>query len=132
MLAGAVFPFDITAIEIKINTIETKNAKILFLFKIYHFQGFFIMLYNFLIIYLVIINLLAIVITALDKSAARKGKWRTSENALMIVSALGGGVAMLATMYVVRHKTKKLKFMIGIPLIILVQLGIAVFILVNL
>lgn len=90
------------------------------------------MLYKILIIYFVVINLLAVVITAFDKSAARKGNWRISEKTLLVVSALGGSIAMLATMYVIRHKTKKMKFMIGIPLIILAQLGIAVFILVNL
>lgn len=90
------------------------------------------MLYNFLIIYFIVINLLAVALTVYDKSAARKNKWRISEKTLLVVSALGGGIAMLATMYAVRHKTKKMKFMIGIPLIILVQSGIVVFILVKL
>ena len=86
----------------------------------------------FFIIYLVIINLLAVILTVFDKTSAKKGSWRISEKTLLIVSALGGSVAMLATMYVIRHKTKKMKFMIGIPLIILVQLGLAIFVLVNL
>ena len=90
------------------------------------------MLYVFLIIYLVVMNLLAVIVTVYDKVAARKRKWRISENTLLIVSGLGGGVALLATMYVVHHKTKKMKFMIGIPLIILAQLALVVFIMVNL
>lgn len=90
------------------------------------------MLLEILLIYLIVINLVALSITVYDKSAAKKGKWRVKENTLLLVSFLGGGVTMLATMYVIRHKTKKLKFMIGIPLIILLQLCAVIFVLVKL
>lgn len=90
------------------------------------------MIYKILILYLVIINLLAIILTVFDKSAARKGNWRINEKTLLVVSALGGSVSMLATMYIVHHKTKKMKFMIGIPVIIIVQLAVVLFVLVNL
>ena len=62
---------------------------------------------------------------------AIKGKRRISEKALLILSALGGGVAMLLTMYIIRHKTRHLKFMLGIPLIIAAQITILLFILKN-
>jgi len=58
-------------------------------------------------------------------------KHRTRESTLLLLSALGGSVAMLATMLIIRHKTKHVKFMLGIPLIILLQAAavIALFIL---
>ena len=90
------------------------------------------MLYKILIIYFVIINLIAVILTVFDKSAARNGNWRISQKTLLIVSALAGSTPMLTTMYIVHHKTKKMKFMIGIPAIILAQLSVVIFVLVNL
>lgn len=90
------------------------------------------MLYEFLITYLIIISLLAIGLTVYDKLAAIFNKWRISERALLTVSALGGSVAMLLTMLIIRHKTRKPKFMVGIPVIIAVQLITVVLVLVAL
>ncbi len=72
--------------------------------------------------YLILINLLSVIVCAADKSRARKHRWRVPEAALFLLSALGGSVGMYGTMLLIRHKTKHLKFMIGIPLIIIVQL----------
>ena len=71
--------------------------------------------------YIIIINLVAIIVTINDKSKARKSKWRIPESTLLIISALGGSAAMLITMKKIRHKTKHTKFMIGIPIIIVLQ-----------
>lgn len=84
-----------------------------------------------LIIYLVVINLIAIFITVFDKISAKKHKWRVKEKTLLIVSALGGSVGMLLTMLLIRHKTRHLKFMLGIPFIIALQVSLAL-LLVNL
>ncbi|MBQ8539676.1 MAG: DUF1294 domain-containing protein [Ruminococcus sp.] len=80
------------------------------------------MLYEFLIAYLLIISLVAVVVTIVDKLSAIAQKRRVPERTLLTLSLLGGSVAMLVTMLIIRHKTRKLKFMIGIPAIILVQL----------
>jgi len=80
----------------------------------------------FLMAYLAAISLLAVVLTIRDKRAARKNKWRVRESTLLLVTALGGSVAMLLTMHVIRHKTKHAKFMVGIPVIIALQIGLAV------
>lgn len=77
------------------------------------------------VIYLIIISIFAIVVTAVDKINAVHHKWRISEAALLIISALGGGIAMYITMLIIRHKTRKLKFMLGIPLIIIIELAAA-------
>ena len=80
--------------------------------------------WHFLLIYIAVISLVSIVVTVYDKIAAKKlPKHRTREATLLILSALGGSVAMFITMNIIRHKTKHVKFMLGIPLIILVQVA---------
>lgn len=81
-----------------------------------------------LLIYFVVINIVAIAITISDKNKAKKGKWRVKESTLLLVSALGGSVAMYITMKKIRHKTRHKKFMIGIPAIIAAQVLILGFI----
>ena len=79
-----------------------------------------------LIVYVLIVSIVAVIITKKDKIAARSSNWRIKESTLLIVSALGGSVAMLATIMIIRHKTKKAKFMIGIPIIIFLQIALLV------
>lgn len=79
-------------------------------------------LFYLLIIYLLVINLIAVILTVYDKHSAQKHKWRVKESTLLIVSALGGSPAMYITMQIIRHKTKHLKFMLGIPLIFFAEL----------
>ena len=81
---------------------------------------------KYLLIYLLIINALGFILMLADKHKARKNKWRIPEATLMTVAALGGSVGSLLGMYLVRHKTKHLKFTLGIPAILVVQIGIAV------
>lgn len=83
------------------------------------------------LIYLAVINIISVVVCCYDKLMAIKGKRRISEKTLLNLSALGGGIAMYITMCFIRHKTKHLKFMIGIPLIIAVQIIILLVILKN-
>jgi uncharacterized membrane protein YsdA (DUF1294 family) len=76
-------------------------------------------------LYLAAISLVAIILTAHDKRAARRHQWRVRERTLLLVSALGGSAAMLVTMLLIRHKTKHAKFMVGIPIIIVLQIALA-------
>lgn len=76
---------------------------------------------QYLYFWLIIINVVAIWITAKDKRAAQKRRRRISENGLLTVALFGGSAAMLFTMLLIRHKTKKAKFMIGIPCILFLQ-----------
>ena len=72
--------------------------------------------------YFVIISAVAVMITAYDKFASKYVKRaRIPEVMLMAFSVAGGSIAMLVTMLTIRHKTRKFKFMIGIPIIIIVQ-----------
>ena len=85
----------------------------------------------FALVYLAIISIIAICVTVYDKWAAKKRpQERTRESTLLLLSALGGSAAMLLTMLTVRHKTKHMKFMVGIPLIIALQVAAVVAILI--
>ena len=78
-----------------------------------------------LLAYVMIISVVAVCVTVYDKWAAKKRpKERTRESTLLLLSALGGSVAMLLTMLAIRHKTKHIKFMLGIPLIIILQIAL--------
>ena len=78
-----------------------------------------------LLIYLAVISLISVILTVSDKRRAIKHRYRISEFTLMLFSALGGGVAMLLTMLLIHHKTRHVKFMVGIPVIIILQLTAA-------
>jgi len=71
--------------------------------------------------YLLFVNLFAVVITVLDKHRSRCGKWRIKEKTLLLTALFGGSLGMYICMLIVRHKTKKSKFMLGLPLIMLLQ-----------
>lgn len=79
-------------------------------------------------VYLAVISLASIVVCIYDKVISKKNKvsLRIPEKVLLLLSALGGSLAMFATMLIIRHKTKHVKFMLGIPLIILAHAGIAI------
>ena len=81
---------------------------------------------SFILVYLCVISLTAIIVTVVDKIKAKYNKWRIPEATLLIISALGGSIAMYITMQLIRHKTKHIKFMLGIPIIILMQVIVAV------
>ena len=72
-------------------------------------------------VYILAISLVAVVVTAWDKHAAKAGIRRVPEATLLWIAAFGGSVAMLGTMTLIRHKTRKPKFMVGIPLIMVLQ-----------
>lgn len=80
------------------------------------------------IIYICIISLISIIVTVCDKYFAIHHKWRVRESTLLILSALGGSVAMCITMQLIRHKTRHIKFMLGIPIIFIIQLIILFFV----
>lgn len=72
--------------------------------------------------YLLAINIAAAIICFVDKHLAKKQKWRISEKTLFFISALGGSIGMYLAMKLVRHKTKHKRFMLGIPIIIILQI----------
>ena len=83
---------------------------------------------KYLFIYLAIINAAAFLLMLIDKQKARKNRWRIPEATLIMSAVLGGSVGALLGMYTVRHKTKHLKFSIGIPLILSLQVFLFIFV----
>ena len=79
-----------------------------------------------LLIYLALINLTTFIIYGADKRRARQGKWRVPEKTLFLLPLLGGSVGALLGMRVFHHKTKHWYFRIGLPLILLAQIALAV------
>lgn len=87
---------------------------------------------QYFLFYLLIINALGFWIMLVDKRKAKRNAWRIPEARLMLTAALGGSIGVLAGMYLFRHKTKHPKFTLGVPLILAVQVVIAVWILLTL
>lgn len=79
---------------------------------------------KFFLIYLLIVNAVGFLLMLTDKHKARKNLWRIPESTLMTAALMGGSIGCLAGMYTVRHKTKHLKFTLGIPAILICQLGL--------
>ena len=81
-----------------------------------------------LLVYLLIANVIAFLMMAVDKWKAKKEKWRIPEKFLFLSAMLGGSIGAIAGMCVCRHKTKHLHFMIGMPVILALQIALALFI----
>ena len=78
-----------------------------------------------LILYLLIMNAAGAISMLMDKRKAKKKLWRIPEATLIGIAALGGSVGSLIGMYAFRHKTRHLKFTLGIPAILMAQLVLA-------
>lgn len=84
-----------------------------------------------IILYFIVINLIGVGIMALDKYKAEKGYWRIPENTLFLVTLLGGGIGTMFGMYKFRHKTKKTKFIIGFPVILVIEVIAIIYMIVK-
>lgn len=87
------------------------------------------MLFKVLLVYLLIINAAGFILMLVDKVKAKKNLWRIPEATLFLVAAIGGSVGSILGMYTFRHKTKHIKFIVGMPLILAAQIVIAILIL---
>ncbi len=58
----------------------------------------------------------------IDKQKAKRHKWRISENTLILISILGGSIGSIIGMQLFRHKTKHVKFKLGLPIILIMQI----------
>ncbi|MHC1719504.1 MAG: DUF1294 domain-containing protein [Clostridiaceae bacterium] len=78
---------------------------------------------KYIMLYLALVNAVGFAAMYSDKQKSIKKQWRTPESRFFIISALGGGLGVYAGMQTFRHKTKHLRFTLGIPAIIAVQLA---------
>ena len=80
------------------------------------------------IYYLIFINIISFLTIFIDKKKAIKRKWRIKESTLFLLSFIGGSLGVILGIYSFRHKTKHIKFTLGIPLILIVQVLLFIFI----
>lgn len=76
-----------------------------------------------MVIYLLAVNFITFLLYGEDKSRARRHAWRIPEKVLMGAAVIGGSIGALLGMSIFHHKTRKPKFYIGIPLILLIEFG---------
>lgn len=81
-----------------------------------------------IICYLLFINLTAFILMGADKRRARMHRWRIPEKTLFLAALLGGSPGAIAGMYTFRHKTRHWYFVVGMPLILLLQAGLVLYI----
>ena len=74
-----------------------------------------------LLLYFLIINAAGFCLMCADKRRAQKNQWRIRESTLLLVAAAGGSLGCLASMYLVRHKTRHPQFALGVPVILALQ-----------
>lgn len=79
-----------------------------------------------LLVYLVLVNAAGLLFMFVDKQKAQRGQWRIPEATLMLTAAIGGSVGSLLGMYLFHHKTRHSKFTVGIPLILVLQVALAI------
>ena len=79
---------------------------------------------KYFLLYLLLINAAGFALMLIDKYRAKKKMWRISEATLLIVAAIGGSLGSLLGMYAVRHKTRHVKFTLGIPLLLAAQIAL--------
>lgn len=83
------------------------------------------------VLYLLIINLIGFFTMWIDKVKARRSSWRIPEKTLFTITFLGGGFGTIAGMYIFRHKTKKMRFTIGFPVILLTEIFLVIYVVVK-
>ena len=84
-------------------------------------------MYKIIFLYLIVINICGFLIMFIDKNRAVHKEWRIPEKTLMFLSLIGGSIGMFAGMHIFRHKTKHIKFTLGVPFIFIVELITAVY-----
>lgn len=83
-------------------------------------------MYLYITIYLTIINLIGFSSMGIDKYKAIHHKWRIPENTLFIIAIIGGSIGSILGMQLFRHKTKHPRFVIGMPVILILQVLITI------
>ena len=86
---------------------------------------------NIILGYLLAVNIATFFLYGIDKYKAKKGKWRISEATLLLMAVIGGSIGAWAGMRIWYHKTMHKKFKYGIPIIISLQVALAVYLLTN-
>ena len=84
------------------------------------------MIYKIAAVYIVLINIMAFIVYGIDKAKAKQNKWRIPEKVLIIFAILCGSIGAILGMIVFHHKTRKPKFYVGVPIIVVLQIALTV------
>ena len=87
--------------------------------------------WKYALLYLLIINVVGFLAMGIDKLKAKKDWWRIPEGTLMMLCLLGGGIGTITGMYTFRHKTKKMKFTVGMPTILISEIALVIYLLIK-
>ena len=82
---------------------------------------------NIILYYLLAVNIATFLLYGIDKYKAKKGRWRISEATLLTMAAIGGSIGAWAGMRLWHHKTMHKKFKHGIPVIMIMQVCLVVY-----
>ena len=77
--------------------------------------------------YLLAINIVSLFLYGIDKYKAKKNKWRISAATLLMMAVIGGSIGAWVGMRLWHHKTMHKKFKYGIPIIIILQISLVVY-----
>jgi len=80
-------------------------------------------------IYLIVINIITFIVYGIDKWKAKKNMWRIKESNLLALAIMGGSIGALCGMKIWHHKTKHKQFVYGVPVIILLQILLGIYLL---
>ena len=86
---------------------------------------------NIILGYLLAVNITSFLLYGIDKYKAKKGRWRISEATLLLMAVIGGSIGAWGGMRIWHHKTMHKMFKYGIPVIIIFQVALAVYLLTN-
>ena len=86
---------------------------------------------NIILGYLLAVNITSFFLYGIDKYKAKKGRWRISEATLLLMAVIGGSIGAWVGMRIWHHKTMHKKFKYGIPIIIIMQVALAVYLHTN-
>ena len=81
-------------------------------------------LWQILLIYFLIVNVIGFFLMGIDKLRAKKQVWRVPEKTLFLLALIGGSIGTNVGMYVFRHKTKHWYFVVGMPIILIAQVAL--------
>lgn len=77
--------------------------------------------------FLLTVNIVSFFLYGIDKYKAKKGRWRISEATLLMLAVIGGSIGAWVGMRLWHHKTMHKKFKYGIPIIIILQVSLVVY-----
>lgn len=86
------------------------------------------MIKKILVIYIIVINVIGFFIMGLDKEKAKKNHWRIKERTMFMTAFLGGAAGVISGMKIFHHKTKKPSFEFGIPILLILNIALFIYI----